>query len=70
MIVGKMPTSLPAPSVDHAIYACGRTVPVHNLVAGVKVDVQDLSGPTVIGTGATPNLWGSDWDPRCLRPRS
>jgi hypothetical protein len=63
MIVGKMPTSLPAPTVDHAIYACGRTVPVHNLVAGVKVEVQDLSGPSVVGTGATPNLWGSDWDP-------
>jgi hypothetical protein len=63
MIVGKMPTSLPAPTVDHAIYACGRTVPVHNLVAGVKVDVQDLSGPSVVGTGATPNSWGSDWDP-------
>jgi hypothetical protein len=63
MIVGKMPTNLPAPTIDHAIYACGRTVPVHNLVAGVKVEVQDLSGPNVVGTGATPNLWGSDWDP-------
>jgi hypothetical protein len=63
MIVGQMPTNLPAPTVDHAIYACGRTVPVHNLIAGVKVKVEDLTAAAAIGSGATPNLWGSDWDP-------
>jgi len=63
MIVGKMPATLPAPTVEPKIYACGQVVPVHNLTSGVEVEVRDLTAPAVIGTGATPNLWGSDWDP-------
>ena len=63
MIVGKMPSSLPPPSIDPNIYACGRIVPVHNLVSGVTVEVTDLTTGGVIGNGSTPNLWGSDWDP-------
>jgi hypothetical protein len=63
MVVGKMPSSLPAPTIDPDIYACGRVVPVHNLISGVTVQVRDLTLSTVIGNGATPNLWGSDWDP-------
>jgi hypothetical protein len=63
MIVGKMPGTLPTPDVDPKIYACGRIVPVHNLVAGVNVEVRDLTTTTNIGNGATPNLWGSNWDP-------
>jgi hypothetical protein len=63
MIVGKMPTTLPTPAVDSKIYACGRVVPVHNLVPGVKVEVTDLTTTSALGSGATPNLWGSDWDP-------
>ncbi len=63
MTVGKMPTTLPKPTVDPKIYACGRIVPVHNLVSGVTVEVRDDTAGTVIGNGATPNLWGGDWDP-------
>ncbi|HWZ31019.1 MAG TPA: hypothetical protein VNX18_06790 [Bryobacteraceae bacterium] len=63
MAVGKMPTTLPKPTVEPKIYACGRVVPVHNLVPGVTVDVSDDTAGTVIGSGATPNLWGGDWDP-------
>ena len=63
MVVGKMPSSLPAPTIDPDIYACGRVVPVHNLTSGVTVEVRDLTLNSVIGNGATPNLWGSDWDP-------
>lgn len=63
MIVGKMPSTLPTPTVDSKINECGRVVPVHNLVPGVKVEVTDLTSSTAIGHGATPNLWGSDWDP-------
>lgn len=63
MIVGQMPGTLPTPTIDMKIYQCGRVVPVHNLVPGVKVDVLDLTAGTTIGHGATPNLWGSNWDP-------
>jgi len=63
MTVGKMPSTLPAPTIDPKIYACGRVVPVHNLTPGVTVEVSDLTAGAVIGTGATPNLWGSDWAP-------
>jgi len=63
MIVGSMPASLSAPTVDPSIYACGRIVGVHGLVPGVKVEVQDKTLGTTIGMGSTPNAWGSDWDP-------
>ena len=63
MIVGKMPSKLPTPTVEARINECGHVVPVHNLVPGVKVEVNDLTASSVIGHGATPNLWGSDWDP-------
>ena len=63
MVVGTMPTTLPAPTIDPHIFACGRIVPVHNLISGVTVEVTDTTTGAVIGTGATPNLWGSDWDP-------
>ncbi len=63
MTVGKMPSSLPTPTIDSKINECGRVVPVHNLVPGVQVEVNDLTLSSAIGHGATPNLWGSDWDP-------
>lgn len=63
MIVGIMPSTLPPPTIDPNIFACGRIVPVHNLISGVSVEVTDATTGTVIGNGATPNLWGSDWDP-------
>jgi hypothetical protein len=63
MIVGKMPSTLPPPTLDLNIYACGHIVPVHNLTSGVTVEVHDLTANAVIGNGATPNLWGGDWDP-------
>ena len=63
MIVTKMPSTLPAPTIDPKIYACGRVVAVHNLTPGVTVEVRDVTAGTVIGNGATPNLWGSDWAP-------
>ena len=63
MIVGQMPSHLTAPSIDPKIFACGRVVPVHGLVPGTTVEVEDATTNTPIGSGATPNLWGSDWDP-------
>ena len=63
MVAGAMPAKLAAPTVGTAIYACGRIVPVNGLVSGVKVEVQDNTANTGIGTGATPNGWGNDWDP-------
>jgi hypothetical protein len=64
MIAGKMPATLPRPTMEPKIYACGRVAPVHNLVPGVTLEVRDITaGGGVIGAGATPNLWGSDWDP-------
>jgi hypothetical protein len=63
MIVGKTPSTLPAPTIDSKIFACGQVVPVHNLTPGVAVEVRDLTASAVIGNGATPNGWGSNWDP-------
>jgi hypothetical protein len=63
MVVGQMPSTLPAPSIDPKIYACGRVVPVHGLISGTNVTVRDVTSNTNIGGGSTPNLWGSDWDP-------
>lgn len=63
MTVGKMPATLPKATVGPKIYACGHIVPVNNLVPGVTVEVKDDTTGTVIGNGATPNLWGGDWDP-------
>jgi hypothetical protein len=63
MIVGKMPPNLPAPTIDPKIYACGWIVPVRNLTSGVTVEVRDVTVNAVVGNGATPNLWGSSWDP-------
>jgi LGFP repeat len=63
MTTGKMPTTLPAPTIDPKIYACGLVVPVHNLAPGVDVEVWDETAAKSIGTGSTPNLWGSDWAP-------
>jgi hypothetical protein len=63
MTAGTMPSTLPAPTIDPKIYACGQIVPVHNLTSGVNVEVRDLTASSTIGNGATPNLWGGDWDP-------
>jgi hypothetical protein len=63
MLVGAMPSKLDAPVVGKAIYACGRIVPVTGLTSGVQVEVRDDTANATIGTGATPNLWGNDWDP-------
>jgi hypothetical protein len=63
MTVTAMPASLPPPNIHPPIYACGQVVPVHGLISGVTVKVEDVTAGTTIGTGATPNDWGSDWDP-------
>jgi len=63
MVVGTMPSHLAPPSVGDPIYACGRVVPVNNLVSGVNVEVQDETAGAIIGLGSTPNDWGSDWAP-------
>ncbi len=62
-VIGALPTTLPTPTVDTKIYACGRVVPIQNLLSGVKVTVTDLATGKQIGSGSTPNLWGSDWVP-------
>jgi outer membrane protein assembly factor BamB len=67
-IVGKAPTSLNAPTIDKVIYACGRIVPVHNLVSGVTVDVREVESASSIGGGFTPNDWGTDWTPAFTTP--
>src|SRR5712692_2283351 len=67
-IVGKAPASLHAPVVDKVIYACGRIVPVHGLVSGITVDVRDVEAALAIGSGFTPNDWGSDWSPAFTSP--
>jgi hypothetical protein len=67
-IVGKAPSSLAAPSIDKVIYACGRIVPVHNLVSGVTVDVREVESASSIGSGFTPNDWGTDWTPAFTSP--
>jgi len=66
--VGAAPSSLNAPTIDHVIYACGRIVPVHGLVSGVTVDVRDVEAGMSIGSGFTPNDWGSDWTPAFTSP--
>jgi hypothetical protein len=70
MVVGAMPAALPAPVVDPKIYACGQIVPVRSLISGTTVEVRDFAASsdpnavnTIIGTGETPNDWGSDWAP-------
>jgi len=68
MIVGAMPANLPAPAIDPHIFACGQVVPVQGLTPGANVEVRDLNTGTVIGNGATPNDWGSDWDPVSTSP--
>ena len=62
-VIGTMPKTLPTPTIDPKIYACGRIVPVHNLLSGVTVEVTDTTANMPIGSGSTPNLWGSDWRP-------
>jgi len=63
-IVGAMPPTLPAPTVNPSLYACGRVAVTEGLLPGVNVSVNDLSaGNAVIGTGFTPNDWGSTSDP-------
>jgi hypothetical protein len=62
-IIGALPANLPTPTVGTSIYACGRVVPVQNLLSGVDVTVTDLNTGKPIGSGSTPNLWGSDWVP-------
>jgi hypothetical protein len=68
MVVGTMPSTLPAPTIDPKIFKCGRIVPVHNLTSGVTIEVRDDTSNSVIGTGSTPNSWGSDWDPVVTSP--
>ena len=50
---------LTTPVVSSEIYACGRAVPVDNLVASTRVQVTDTTaaGSPVIGTGETPGPW-------------
>ena len=62
-IVDDAPPSLAPPVVGTTIYACGRVVPVHDLISGVTVDVKDVDTAASIGNGYTPNDWGSDWTP-------
>lgn len=62
-IIGALPANLPTPTLDPHIYACGRVVPVHNLISGATVAVKDATTNTQIGSGFTPNVWGSDWAP-------
>jgi hypothetical protein len=62
-LIGVLPDNLPQPRIDPTIYACGRVVPVHNLLSGVTVDVKDTTTNTTLGSSFTPNNWGSDWSP-------
>jgi hypothetical protein len=61
--IDAIPPKLPAPTIDPHIYACGRVVPVHGLLSGVTVTVTDVTTNSPLGSGFTPNLWGSDWSP-------
>jgi len=63
MIVGTMPAHLPPPQVGTDIYACGLIAPVNGLTSGVTVEVRDQTAGIPVGSGYTPNDWGSDWDP-------
>jgi hypothetical protein len=67
-VVGNAPTSLGAPVIDPTIYTCGRVVPVQGLASGVTVDVKDVEAAASIGSGYTPNDWGSDWTPAFTTP--
>jgi hypothetical protein len=68
-VVAAMPMPLPAPSVNLPIYACGHVAAVGGLLPGVSVSVSDQTvGNAVIGTGFTPNDWGSTWDPVVTSP--
>jgi hypothetical protein len=62
-IIGTMPNPLPQPTISPDIYACGRVVPVNNLVSGVTVKVTDTTANVTLGSSFTPNDWGSDWSP-------
>ncbi len=62
-VIGHMPSTLPQPNVDRAIYACGRVVPVDALVPGVTVRVTDVTAVDGVGGGFTPNDWSDVWDP-------
>jgi hypothetical protein len=63
MVAGKMPAHLPPPQVGTGIYACGRIAPVNGLTSGVTVQVRDRTAGAPVGSGYTPNDWGSNWDP-------
>jgi hypothetical protein len=67
-VVGKAPTSLGALAIDNVIYACGRIVPVHDLISGVTADVRDVEAASSIGSGFTPNDWGTNWTPAFTTP--
>ena len=62
-VIDDMPKILPKPTVDPNIHACGRIVPVRGLLSGVTVQVTDETAHAPLGSGSTPNLWGSDWGP-------
>jgi hypothetical protein len=71
MTAGSMLSSLPDPTIDGTnIYQCGAVVPVYNLESGVNVSVFDKTSgsSSPIGTGSTPNDWGSTWAPVVTSP--
>jgi hypothetical protein len=71
MTAGPMLSSLPDPTIDGKnIWQCGAVAPAYNLESGVNVSVFDkTSGSTTpIGTGSTPNDWGSTWAPVVTSP--
>src|SRR5258708_7266530 len=57
--VDPYPTKLTTPVVSSENYACGRAVPVDNLVASARVQVSDVSAPgsPAIGSGETTGPW-------------
>lgn len=66
MTAGPMLNTLPDPTIDGKnIFQCGVIAPVYNLESGVTTQVFDKTsgGTTPIGTGSTPNDWGSNWAP-------
>ncbi len=69
MKVDAMPTTLHDPDVLPPFYACGQIVPVDGLVSGVKLEVQDSTASSIIGTDTIPNFYSSDgWDPPTVSP--
>jgi Common central domain of tyrosinase len=69
MKVGAMPNTLHDPDVLPPFYACGQIVPVNGLVSGVKLEVQDSTTGSVIGTDTIPSFYSSDgWDPPTVSP--